>query len=43
MSRQVRLDKLKTKEEKAALWEDYINKGVITKEVARQLGILLAE
>ena len=35
------LDKLKTKEEKAALWEDYKKKGIITKEVARQLGILL--
>src|SRR3990167_3541204 len=37
------LDKLKTKEEKAALWEDYVKKGIITKEVARQLWVLLKE
>lgn len=30
-------DRLKTKEEKAALWENYVRKGIITKEVARQL------
>ena len=35
------LDKLKTKESKAALWEDYARKGIITKEVGRQLKILL--
>ena len=35
------LDKLKTKEEKAVLWNDYIQKGIITKEVARQLNVLL--
>ena len=35
------LDKLKTKEEKAAQWEEYARKGVITKEVGRQLMILL--
>ena len=31
------LDKLKTKEGKAALWADYVKKGIITKEIARQL------
>jgi len=35
------LNKLKTKEEKAALWEDLVKKKVITPEVARQLNILL--
>jgi hypothetical protein len=35
------LDNLKTKEEKATLWNDYTKKGIITKEVARQLMILL--
>ena len=35
------LDKLKTKEEKAALWEEYAQKGIITKEVGRQIRILL--
>lgn len=35
------LDKLKTKEEKAQLWEEYVRKGVITKDVATQLTKLL--
>lgn len=30
-------DKLKTQEEKANLWDEYTKKGIITKEVARQL------
>ena len=32
---------LQTKEEKAALWEEYVTKKIITKEVAKQLSILL--
>ena len=36
------LDKLKTKEEKATLWEDYVKKGVITKKVSEQLMKLLS-
>lgn len=36
-----KLDELKTKEEKAALWNDYVKKGIITKEVSRQLLKLL--
>lgn len=35
------LDKLKTKEEKALLWDDYVRKGVITKDVSKQLLKLL--
>ena len=35
------LDKLETKEEKAALWDDYTKKGIITKKVANQLKILI--
>lgn len=35
------LDKLETKEKKAALWDEYVRKGIITKEVARQLMVLL--
>ena len=35
------LDKLKTKEEKAALWNDYVKKGIITKKVSEQLLKLL--
>lgn len=34
-------DKLKTKEEKAKLWEDYVKKGIITKDVSKQLIKLL--
>jgi len=34
-------DKLKTQEEKARLWDEYVKKGVITKEVAQQLTQLL--
>jgi len=34
-------DKLKTKEEKAALWDDYVKKGIITKDVSKQLLKLL--
>ena len=37
---QKELDALKTNEEKAALWDEYVKKRVITKEVARQLQIL---
>ena len=37
------LDKLETKEEKSTLWKDYVKKGIITKEVARQLWVLLKE
>lgn len=37
------LNKLKTKEEKAQLWEDYTKKGVITKDVAPQVLKLLQE
>lgn len=33
--------KLKTKEEKIKLWDDYVKKGIITKEVAKQLVNLL--
>src|SRR3990167_534950 len=36
-----KFDTLETKEEKATLWENYVKKGIITKEIARQLGILL--
>jgi len=36
-------DKLKTKEEKAALWEEYANKKIITKDVAKQLEELLKD
>ena len=35
------LDALKTKEEKESLWDEYTKKGIITKEVARQLSNLL--
>lgn len=35
--------KLKTNEEKAALWEHYVKIGVITKDVAKQLGPLLTQ
>lgn len=35
------LDRLKNNEQKAALWNDYVRKKIITKEVARQLGVLL--
>lgn len=35
------LDKLKTPEEKAALWDEYVRKGIITKKVAEQLTNLL--
>jgi hypothetical protein len=34
--------KLKTKEEKAKLWEDYVRQGVITKDVSQQLAKLLS-
>ncbi len=34
------LDKSDTKEEKAILWDDYVKKGVITEEVARQLNLI---
>ncbi len=34
-------DKLKTPEEKAKLWDEYVKKGIITKEVAQQLTQLL--
>jgi hypothetical protein len=34
-------NKLKTKEEKAALWEEYVTKKIITKDVAEQLTELL--
>jgi hypothetical protein len=34
-------DKLKTKQEKAALWDHYVKVGVITKEVAKQLKEIL--
>ena len=34
------LDRLETKEKKIALWEDYAKKGIITKEVGRQLNVL---
>ena len=37
------LDKRNTKEEKATLWEEYVKKGIITKEVARQLTVLLKD
>lgn len=33
--------KLKTKEQKARLWEEYVRKGIITKDVAKQLAELL--
>lgn len=35
------LNKLKTKEEKAALWDSYVKKGIITKDVAKQLKSML--
>lgn len=35
--------RLKTKEEKAALWDNYVKKGVITKEVANQLAKMLSK
>lgn len=35
------LDNLKTKEEKRKLWDDYVKKKIITKQVASQLSILL--
>jgi hypothetical protein len=35
------LNKLKTKEEKVKLWQDYVNKGVITADVSKQLMTLL--
>jgi len=34
------LDKLDTQQEKATLWDEYVAKGVITKEIAKQLEIL---
>lgn len=37
------ISKLKTNEEKGALWEDYVKKGIITKDVAKQLKILLQQ
>jgi len=36
-------NKIKTKEEKTKLWNEYARKGVITEEVARQLKILLGK
>lgn len=36
-------NKLKSNEEKAALWEHYVKVGVITKDVAKQLGPLLTK
>ncbi len=35
------LNKLKTEDEKSKLWNDYVNKKIITKEVAKQLKELL--
>lgn len=35
------LDKLETDEEKAKLWDEYVYKGIITKEVSRQLKNLI--
>jgi len=35
------LDKLKTKEEKAKLWDEYVKKGIITRKVSEQLNYLL--
>ena len=35
------LDKLKTNEEKADLWDDWTKKGIITKKVERQLKTLM--
>ncbi|MCK9371439.1 hypothetical protein M0R04_16105, partial [Candidatus Dojkabacteria bacterium] len=37
------LDKAKTPAEKAALWDSYVKKGIITTEVAKQLKILLSQ
>ena len=37
------LKKLKTKEEKTALWNDYVEKGIITKETAKQIKLLMKE
>ena len=34
-------NKLKTKEEKSALWQEYVKKGIITEAVAEQLYIML--
>jgi hypothetical protein len=36
-----KLNKLKTDEEKANLWDEYTKKKIITAEVARQLKILI--
>lgn len=36
-------NKLKTPQEKAALWDEYVRKGVITKDVAKQLKTLLQQ
>ncbi|MEM3091492.1 MAG: hypothetical protein QXU39_02460, partial [Candidatus Pacearchaeota archaeon] len=38
-----KLNKLKTNEEKAALWDEYVEKGIITKEVANQLYKILQQ
>ena len=38
---QKQLEELKTDEERANLWDEYTKKGIITKEVARQLRMLL--
>lgn len=35
-----RLSEMKTNEEKAELWDEYVNKGIITEEVANQLELL---
>ena len=37
------IEKLETKEEKAELWEDYTKKGIITKDVAKQLQFILQQ
>ncbi len=38
---QNKIQSLDTKEEKAALWQDYVSKKIITKEVAKQIADLL--
>lgn len=35
--------KLKTKEEKAKLWNEYVDKGIITPDVAKQIKVLLSQ
>ena len=36
-------DKAKTQEEKAALWQRYVDLGIMTKEVAKQVKYLLSQ